>query len=563
MYQALYRKWRPSTFAEVSGQPQVTLTLLNELKSGRISHAYLFTGSRGTGKTSCAKILAKAVNCENPVDGEPCCACEMCRSAENGDAPDIIEIDAASNNGVDNIRDIREEVNLSPFRGKYRVYIIDEVHMLSQGAFNALLKTLEEPPAHVIFILATTEVHKLPATVLSRCQRFDFKRISPENISDRLKVIAAGEGFNITDDAAALIARLADGGMRDAVSLLDRCCARGADIDTDTVSSAAGIAGTMHLFGMSRHIAASDTSACLTLVNTLHREACDIESLCSELTYHFRNLMVAKTVKDCSSLITAAPDEIRELKERASQFKLSKILSCLDILEETLRSMKGASNKKILLESAVIRMCAGARPSADAGEDISELKLRIAELEQTISGISGGAVAPVPAKAPEKPAPAPSPSPEKEAEPESREEPSKQETPQTSAPEEKSESPAPQTETPAKTGTTEFTQWAEVLEIVKKRDLPLYYMLKATSAYIKDDINLVIRTDNQQLFRFITEKDTSHAKELSAAVTAVTGKKYKLRIDDKNGASETKKKNPLEDLRSKINTFNNSQEENK
>ncbi|MBR6005598.1 MAG: DNA polymerase III subunit gamma/tau, partial [Clostridia bacterium] len=371
MYQALYRKWRPSTFAEVSGQPQVTLTLLNELKSGRVSHAYLFTGSRGTGKTSCAKILAKAVNCENPADGEPCCACEMCRSAENGDAPDIIEIDAASNNGVDNIRDIREEVNLSPFRGKYRVYIIDEVHMLSQGAFNALLKTLEEPPAHVIFILATTEVHKLPATVLSRCQRFDFKRISPENISDRLKVIAEGEGFKITDDAAALIARLADGGMRDAVSLLDRCCARGTDIDTSTVSAAAGIAGTMHLFKMSEYIASADTSACLTLVNTLHKEACDIESLCSELTYHFRNLMIAKTVGDCSSLITAAPDEIKELKTRAGEFKLSKILSCLDILEETLGNMKGAPNKKIILESAVIRMCAGSNRAADSGEDVS------------------------------------------------------------------------------------------------------------------------------------------------------------------------------------------------
>ena len=563
MYQALYRKWRPSTFAEVSGQPHVTLTLLNELKSGRISHAYLFTGSRGTGKTSCAKILAKAVNCENPVDGEPCCACEMCRSAENGDAPDIIEIDAASNNGVDNIRDIREEVNLSPFRGKFRVYIIDEVHMLSTGAFNALLKTLEEPPAHVIFILATTEVHKLPATVLSRCQRFDFKRISPENISDRLKVIAQGEGFNITDDAAALIARLADGGMRDAVSLLDRCCARGADIDTSTVSSAAGIAGTMHLFSLSQQIAARDTSACLTLVNTLHREACDIESLCSELTYHFRNLMVAKTVGDCSSLITAAPDEIRDLKERASAFRLSKILSCLDILEETLRSMKGASNKKILLESAVIRMCADSKAPQEPGEDISDLKLRITELEQALSALRNGTAAAAPAPPPEKPAESPVPSPQKKAETEPEpEKQAEQKLPGTPAPEKEPEAPASQPEVPEKTGTAEFMQWAEVLEIVKKRDVPLYYMLKSTSSYIKDDINLVIRTDNQQLFHFITEKDTSHAKELSAAVTSVTGKKYKLRIDDKSGG-EKKKKSPLEDLKDKINTFNNSQEENR
>ncbi len=561
MYQALYRKWRPSSFAEVSGQPQVTLTLLNELKSGRISHAYLFTGSRGTGKTSCAKILAKAVNCENPVDGEPCCACEMCRSAENGDAPDIIEIDAASNNGVDNIRDIREEVNLSPFRGKYRVYIIDEAHMLSQGAFNALLKTLEEPPAHVIFILATTEVHKLPATVLSRCQRFDFKRISPENISDRLKVIAKGEGFNITDDAAALIARLADGGMRDAVSLLDRCCARGSDIDTDTVSSAAGIAGTMHLFKMSEHIASADTSACLTLVNTLHREACDIESLCSELTYHFRNLMVAKTVRDCSSLITAAPDEINELKERASQFRLSKILSCLDILEETLRSMKGASNKKILLESAVIRMCAGAAPSADSSADISDLNLRITELEQALSALQSGNIV----KAPQKPAaiPAdpviteqkPKPAPEKE-------EPVKEESAPSPEPPAETQTAPPPSQTPPQTGNTEFTQWAEVLETVKKRDVPLYYMLRTTSSYIREGIFLVIRTENNQLFRFITDKNTSHAKELSAAVTAVTGKKLRLQIDDK-GAATVQKKNPLEDLKSKIDSFNNNQEDNK
>ena len=562
MYQALYRKWRPSSFAEVSGQPQVTLTLLNELKSGRISHAYLFTGSRGTGKTSCAKILAKAVNCENPVDGEPCGVCEMCRSAENGDAPDIIEIDAASNNGVDNIRDIREEVNLSPFRGKYRVYIIDEVHMLSQGAFNALLKTLEEPPAHVIFILATTEVHKLPATVLSRCQRFDFKRISPENISDRLKVIAVGEGFSITDDAAALIARLADGGMRDAVSLLDRCCARGADIDTSTVSAAAGIAGTMHLFKMSEYIAASDTSACLTLLNNLHREACDIESLCSELTYHFRNLMIAKTVGDCSSLITAAPDEINELKARAGGFKLSKILSCLDILEETLGSMKGAPNKKILLESAVIRMCAGAKPAADTGEDVSELKLRIAELEKTVNRLINGTAVKTAAPTVEAPAPKPAPEPVNEEKPVSEPEPAKEEKsePETAK---QPETPPAQAETPVITGNVEFTSWAEVLEEVKKTDAPLYYMLNTTTSYIRNGTHLVIRTNNSLLYKFITEKDTSHAKDLSAAVAAVTGRRYKLSIDDKGTTAVTQKKNPLDNLKDKIDSFNNSQEDNK
>ncbi|MBQ8942877.1 MAG: DNA polymerase III subunit gamma/tau [Clostridia bacterium] len=562
MYQALYRKWRPSSFGEVSGQPQVTLTLLNELKSGRISHAYLFTGSRGTGKTSCAKILAKAVNCENPVDGEPCCVCEMCRSAENGDAPDIIEIDAASNNGVDNIRDIREEVNLSPFRGKYRVYIIDEVHMLSQGAFNALLKTLEEPPAHVIFILATTEVHKLPATVLSRCQRFDFKRISPENISDRLKVIANGEGFGITDDAAALIARLADGGMRDAVSLLDRCCARGSDIDTATVASAAGIAGTAHLFEMSGYIAQKDTASCLTLVNRLHREACDIESLCSELTYHFRNLMIAKTVENCSSLITAAPDEIKELKERASLFKLSKILACLDILEDTLKNMKGAQSKKILLESAVIRMCSGIKSNDTEDNDISELRQRIAELEKKIGSdrvnktyiqedfsekqVNNSPQEPYIEKKFVQSVAENTPEPEEKLKPDYV-----RKSPVFSDTDEK----------PVQPGNIEMTQWAEVLDEVKKHDIPLYYMLHTTTAYINNGINLVIRTDNPRLFPFIIEKETSHAKELSAAVFSVTGKRYKLRIDDKNKTVQDNK-NPLENLREKINNFNNSQEEN-
>ena len=562
MYQALYRKWRPSSFGEVSGQPQVTLTLLNELKSGRISHAYLFTGSRGTGKTSCAKILAKAVNCENPVDGEPCCVCEMCRSAENGDAPDIIEIDAASNNGVDNIRDIREEVNLSPFRGKYRVYIIDEVHMLSQGAFNALLKTLEEPPAHVIFILATTEVHKLPATVLSRCQRFDFKRISPENISDRLKVIANGEGFGITDDAAALIARLADGGMRDAVSLLDRCCARGSDIDTATVAAAAGIAGTAHLFEMSGYIAQKDTASCLTLVNRLHREACDIESLCSELTYHFRNLMIAKTVENCSSLITAAPDEIKELKERASLFKLSKILACLDILEDTLKNMKGAQSKKILLESAVIRMCSGIKSNDAEDNDISELRQRIAELEKKIGSDRVNKTY-IQEDFSEKQV---NHSPQ---EPHIEKKFVQSVAENTPDPEEKLKSDyvrkspvfSDTDEKPVQPGNTEMTQWAEVLDEVKKHDIPLYYMLHTTTAYINNGINLVIRTDNPRLFPFIIEKETSHAKELSAAVFSVTGKRYKLRIDDKNKTVKDNK-NPLENLREKINNFNNSQEEN-
>lgn len=243
MYQVLYRKYRPKVFSDVYGQEHVTSTLINEIKENRISHAYLFTGSRGTGKTTCAKILAKAVNCEHNENGEPCNECEVCKGLDSGSIYDVVEIDAASNNGVDNIRDLREEANYTPTRGRYRVYIIDEVHMLSKGAFNALLKTLEEPPEHVVFILATTEVHMLPATILSRCQRFDFKRIQPETMALRLKEVAGFENMQLDDDAAILISRIADGGMRDALSILDQCAGRGSHIDSKLVSEVAGIAG--------------------------------------------------------------------------------------------------------------------------------------------------------------------------------------------------------------------------------------------------------------------------------------------------------------------------------
>ena len=242
-YQALYRKWRPQVFADVVGQEHVTRTLMNEVRTGRHSHAYLFTGSRGTGKTTCAKIFAKAVNCEHPVNGDPCNCCETCKGIDNGSILDVVEIDAASNNGVDNIREIRDEANFTPVGGKYRVYIIDEVHMLSTGAFNALLKTLEEPPEHVKFVLATTEVHKLPATILSRCQRFDFHRISPEDIAARLNYVAKEEHLDLTPGAANLIARLADGALRDALSILDQCIGQGTSIDEATVNAVVGLAG--------------------------------------------------------------------------------------------------------------------------------------------------------------------------------------------------------------------------------------------------------------------------------------------------------------------------------
>ena len=555
MYQALYRKWRPKDFSDVYGQPHVTRTLRSQLESGRISHAYLFTGSRGTGKTTCAKILSKAVNCLNPVDGNPCNECEICRGIENGSILDVIEIDAASNNGVDNIRDLREEANFTPANAKYRVYIIDEVHMLSIGAFNALLKTLEEPPSHVIFILATTEIHKLPSTILSRCQRFDFKRIAPEDITARLMYVAEKENVNLTSNAASLIARIADGGMRDALSLLDRCFAMGTDIDENTVSDAAGIAGTVHLFSFSEFVANGDFTSSLRLVSKLHSESCDIDSLCTELTLHFRNLMVAKTVGDCEGLIVCSKDELAKTKERASQLKLSKILSCIEILEQTAKNIKNAANKKIQLEAAVIKMCA---PSSSSGEGISaDLEERISAIEEKILSLASGSVInPAPVQKNTQPEPVPYVPEEKPAEaqkpaPLPKEEPKAKEYEAPPVPETPSAPPAPAEISDIPDGN--FDNWADVLDRLMKYDIPLFGILSNSGASIKNG-RVIIHSDNSTLFDFICT-DT-HSKELARAVYEVMGRKMKIAVS--NNEKPKTDKSPLENLKAKINNFNSN-----
>ena len=542
MYQALYRKWRPQDFNDVYGQPHVTKTLQNQLYSGRISHAYLFTGSRGTGKTTCAKILSKAVNCLSPIDGNPCNECEICRGIDNGSILDVIEIDAASNNGVDNIRDLREEANFTPANAKYRVYIIDEVHMLSIGAFNALLKTLEEPPSHVIFILATTEIHKLPSTILSRCQRFDFKRIAPEDITSRLLYVAEKENVKLTENAANLIARIADGGMRDALSLLDRCFAMGTDIDENAVSDAAGIAGTIHLFSFSEYVAKGDFTSSLKLVSKLHSESCDIDSLCTELTLHFRNLMVAKTVSECEGLIVCSKDELASLKERAASLKLSKILECIEILEQTAKNIKNAANKKIQLEAAVIKMCAPSSAGAAIPEGLEE---RISKLEEMIANgvrpAAAPAATPEPVQETKKPEPTPEPIKE-EPKPEIRE-PEKAPEPAPAAP------PAEQSDV----ADGPFVNWVDVLDKIKLYDIPLFGIMANTTAVIKNG-RVVISSDNPTLFDFICT-DT-HSKELARAVYEVLGKKMKIAVSNPEKAKA--EKSPLEDLKNKINKFNNN-----
>ncbi|MCQ2474925.1 MAG: DNA polymerase III subunit gamma/tau [Clostridia bacterium] len=534
MYQALYRKWRPSTFDDVYGQPHVTKTLKNELENNRISHAYLFTGSRGTGKTSCAKILSKAVNCLDPKNGNPCNECAICKGIDNGSVLDVIEIDAASNNGVDNIRDLREEANFTPANAKYRVYIIDEVHMLSIGAFNALLKTLEEPPAHVIFILATTEIHKLPATILSRCQRFDFKRISPEDITARLQYVAEKENVVLSEPAAALIARIADGGMRDALSLLDRCFAMGSNIDENVVSSAAGIAGTVHLFSFSEYVANNDFTSALKLVSKLHNESCDIDSLCTELTLHFRNLMVAKTVKDIGNLIVCSKEELENLVKRAESLKLSKILECIGILEQTSKNIKNASNKKIQLEAAVIKMCG---PSVSSGSSSSpELEERINIIEEKLNELLKNGIK---VSAPKEEA---KPSPEEKL-PKKAEEPPKEEKQEAA--------PAAENET---IPDGEFRNWSEVLEKLKACDIPLFGIMSDSTAAFKNG-RVYIYSSNPTLYDFICN-DGTHSRFLSKSIYEVLGRKMKIAVS--TNENKPAEQSPLEKLKVKINDFNNN-----
>ena len=357
LYRVLYRKWRPKTFEDVTGQPQVTQTLKQELVAGRIAHAYLFTGSRGTSKTTCAKILAKAINCLNPIDGEPCGTCEICRGIDEGSVTDVVEIDAASNNGVDNIRMLREEAGFTPAMAKYRVYIIDEVHMLSIGAFNALLKTLEEPPAHVVFILATTEVHKMPATILSRCQRFEFKRISPDDSAQRLCYIAREEGADLDDEAALLIARLADGALRDALSILDQCIGVSNHVTTEVVCSTVGIVGREHLYQLVDAAASQNSAKALELIDQLYRGSKDMARLCEELSVYFRNMMLIKTMKDARAFIPVSEEEFQSLTKQALSLSLTAILHGLDTIQDALEKIYRGANARITFEMTMIQLC--------------------------------------------------------------------------------------------------------------------------------------------------------------------------------------------------------------
>ena len=386
MHLALYRKYRSATFDEVISQEHITTTLKNQIKSGTPAHAYLFTGSRGTGKTTCAKLMAKAVNCLSPVDGNPCGECESCKAIAAG-CPDIIEMDAASNNGVDDVRALRDEVMYAPTVCRYKVYIIDEVHMLSSQAFNALLKTIEEPPPHVIFILATTEIHKVPATIASRCQQFRFSRIDVEESTKRLCEIAKKENVNITKDAARLISRLSDGGMRDAVSLLDQCISVSADIDEETVRTTAGIAGTEHLFTLAQCIHEQNAPEALKILDELHNQSKDLMLLLDELLSHFRNLCILSATNSDFSLIPAGSGTRNDLARQTKEFTLGEIMRCMDILQDCIARTPKTAKRKTVAEMCLIRLCT---PRLDS--DTSALSLRLEKLENRLDKLCDGEI---------------------------------------------------------------------------------------------------------------------------------------------------------------------------
>ncbi len=514
MYTALYRKWRPMTFDDVVSQPHITTTLSRQIAEGKTAHAYLFTGSRGTGKTTCARIFAKAINCLNPQDGKPCLECEICRAADEGSLNDIIEIDAASNTGVEDIRDLRESTVYTPEICRYKVYIIDEVHMLSNQAFNALLKIMEEPPPHVKFILATTEIHKVPATIISRCQRFDFRRIRQEDIIARLSYIAEQEGISLEPDAAAMIARLSDGAMRDALSLLDQCIAYSDNVTANVVEEAAGVAGRDAVFDILNAVADKNSAAALETLDMLYSRSKDMTRLCDELVSELRNIMLIKSAPGNERLIYCLPGDMDKLKALSERLTIEEVFAQLDILRSASEQMARASSKRTELEMTVIKLCTGAgvpslkqasaarTASLDDGE-ISALIKRIANLDREIAALKSGTASPAPSQHRPDPQSSYNQLPNQESKPAAR--------------------PAQKlTEDMLK----DFEQWDEVLDRLTEVNPGCAGALKGSRGRYCDNILLI---EVQSEFFLSLFKKQENASSLRDVVKEITGKTFSLR----------------------------------
>ena len=561
-YRVLYRKYRPKVFDDVVGQPQVTVTLKNELKSGRVNHAYLFTGTRGTGKTTCAKILSKAVNCLSPVDGDPCCECEICKGIENGEIFDVIEMDAASNRRLDDIRDVIEKVSYTPERGSYRVFIIDEVHMLTNEAFNALLKTLEEPPAHVIFILATTEVHKLPATIMSRCQRFDFHRIKPQAVAERIRYVCNLENATVTDEAALLIAVISDGAMRDALSLLDRCIGISQNVDADVVRRAAGLAGKESLLDIVSSCVNKNTERALSTLNKLHSESKDMMRLCDEIINHFRSLMMIKSVRNPRDLVVLSDSEYEIAFDQAQILTLADIVYAMDVLAKAYERMGKGADNRTELEIALVKLSA---PELDSSTEA--LLTRISALEKTVK-LLGSNPQPVYAEQKvEKPVEVkteiskeeikPAEIPAKEAKPTplstpkpaqvKREEPKDEKPvsqPATSKPAAQPIRREPVDMDAIMRDAKPLKSWPEVVDNLKQYSRVIASSFEGTTAYASGDY-LLIDAKTDIPFKLLQKSD--QRENLRNAVQEITGKRYILG-PYKRAEKKEEEKDPLEEL---------------
>ena len=575
MYRALYRKWRPQRFEDVVGQRAIVTALKNQITAGRVGHAYLFTGVRGTGKTTCAKIFAKAVNCLHPVNGDPCGECEICKGIDNGSILDVVEMDAASNNGVDDIRDLRDETAYTPSACKYKVYIIDEVHMLSTAAFNALLKTLEEPPAHVIFILATTEIQKVPATILSRCQRYDFTRIGPEDIARRVEYIAGEEKLELTQDGAELIARLADGALRDALSILDTCAGVTAKIDADVVRRMAGVTDRSYLFRISDALEAQDGAAALAQLAQLRQQSVDVKRLTEELIAHYRALMLAALPGGQALLSGVSPEEEAQYLEKGPQLGQRDAIRAIRTLGNALEHMTRGSDQRIELELALFSL--SEPPQQMQAVTVQAAPARVAQPEAprpfaaAVQPFASAPVQPAPAAAtPQTPAaveePAPAvqqmppqpaapeapPAPAEELPPMPEEPPVQQsdaalpwdepapqapppEEPEQSAPVEQppaaEEPPAPAQEHPAdpvltkprsvaQQGTNPFPYWGQIVQKLEGIDPMLYMYLRKSKAYF-DGTRVLI--DGGKTFRDFIRVNKDSQKLIKKLIAEVSG----------------------------------------
>lgn len=545
MYRVLYRKWRPAVFTDVSGQEHITSTLQNEVSSGRLNHAYLFTGSRGTGKTTCAKILAKAVNCLNPQNGNPCGECEICKGIDDGSILDIVEMDAASNRKIDDIRQIIDEVQFKPAKCKYRVYIVDEVHMLTTEAFNALLKTLEEPPEHVIFILATTEVHKLPQTIRSRCQRFDFHRIPPKAIADRVEYVVSQENAEITESAALMLASVADGALRDALSLLDSCLAVSSHIDEEVVRNAAGLVSKTYLFELATAIINKNPTKALEIIDRLYSESKDMARLCDELVEHFRALMLIKTIKNPRDILIMSDDEFEQAVTQSDYLSLADIVFYMDVLSRAYQRMGRGTGDRTELEMALVKLSA-----TELDGTVEALTARVTALEKAVKrGITVNYAQPaqqsVQAEAAQS-ASVPNTQTEVE-EPFAKPEPEHKKAPVAK--------PAPEVKPVAQRASVNldelydnavpFARWVEVVDSLKSVSRSIAAAFAGSTAYESGNY-LLIDTNNELAFDLL--RQNGRRTEIKQTLLELTGKNYSLGPYKRSTPKKVEKTDPLNSL---------------